>query len=61
MARNLDGSTALPSELTTKSASEVRADLLARREIALLDVREEALSCVRFTSLSCGKLTVAAN
>jgi rhodanese-related sulfurtransferase len=28
--------------VNTKSASDVRADLLARREIALLDVREEA-------------------
>jgi rhodanese-related sulfurtransferase len=29
--------------VATKSAAEVRADLLARREIALLDVREEAI------------------
>ena len=28
--------------LSTKSSAEVRSDLLARREIALLDVREEA-------------------
>ena len=31
-----------PLGAATKSALEVRADLLARREIALLDVREEA-------------------
>jgi rhodanese-related sulfurtransferase len=34
--------TVLPPSVATKSACEIRADLLARREIALLDVREEA-------------------
>jgi hypothetical protein len=33
---------AFPLGLAAKSAYEVRDDLLARREIALLDVREEA-------------------